>query len=213
MVYIILKVRIRKKPREKTKEAAEEEMSRVIPPPPPLTALRQTAEQGVEWVASLLKSLSPCRFWWRHFATHQRAHNTHWIWCRAEVTPHPPPNPPFCETQLQVISCAASSITWRNKHYNHVLLPSKHFLGTKIKSEAHFEAYLGRILVIGGSSQVHLRFMVHTSVVTTSIPVCGRVPLCLPNAQRKVMFDRNAMWGGSRCRSTLHSNSYLVAIW
>lgn len=35
MVYIILKVRIGKKPREKTKEAAEEEMSRVIPPPSP----------------------------------------------------------------------------------------------------------------------------------------------------------------------------------
>ena len=38
------------------------------------------------------------------------------------------------ETQLKVITSAASSITSRNKHYNHVLHPSTNFLGTKRKS-------------------------------------------------------------------------------
>lgn len=120
MVSIILKVRIKMKRENKRGRGRRDEL--IHPSPYGLEAKGQTAEQGVGWVDSPFKSLSPCRFWWSHFMrrSHRRGRNAQWIWCRAEGFF-------LLETQLKVITSAASSITSRNKHYNHVCIQAQTF--------------------------------------------------------------------------------------
>lgn len=128
-----------------------------------------------------------------------------------------------------MICCAASLISSRNKHYNH-LFASKHNLcgnhgwnlnlqhlnagkrlfflkKKKVDISLPTKSYLVGVLIIGGCSQVHLWFMVHISVFTTSFPGRG-VPLGLP-----VWNNVRCDCGISRHKCTLHRHGQSPTSW
>lgn len=123
MLSITLKVR-----KDKTSRAAEEEMSRATPPHTASKLKdRQLSREWSEWVLSsnLCLDSDEAR------RSHLQGLNTRSVWCGAEGFYFFPPLRHTAESNHS----AASSITSRNKHYNHVLHPCTDFLGTERKSK------------------------------------------------------------------------------
>lgn len=148
MVFIILKVRIKMKRENKRGRGRGDEQAT-----PPCTALRLWDRQlsrgwGEPILSSNLKPL--CRFWWSHFErSHLRGHKQRrWIWCCADGFFFSFSSS-LLQTHLKVITGAASSITSRNKHYNHVLHPSTKLPGNQTKKWGWFSLIVNGRKILG----------------------------------------------------------------